>query len=117
MVLIILYPILNDKSNKLREEMLVIFLVFVSLFIIALTISGTAAIIKKWFKVKKSEMCIANISGGQDWSDEQPLQSEIDWFLPYWNRESAFSEFSYFEPIKNNVSVEMGCIEGSSVYV
>lgn len=62
-------------------------------------------------------MCIATFRRGNDKSDEQPLHSEVDLYSTYWNRESTFSDFTYFEPIKNTEVIEMSYMDGSRVYV
>lgn len=80
---------------------------------VTLTVIGTAAIVKKWFKMKRSEMCIATFRKAKDKTDEQPLKSDV----AYWNGDSVFSEFSYFEPLKSTEAIEMCYMDGSKVYV
>lgn len=116
MALIILHSILNEK-HKLRDEILIILLSFFALAIITLSVCGTAVVIKKWFGKKRTEMCIATFKKEKDRSDEQPLQSEVDFYSTYWNRDSTFSEFSYFEPIKNTEVIEMSYMDGTRLYV
>lgn len=116
--MIILNPILKDKrNNKLRDEILIILLSCFALCILTLTISGTSALVKKWFRSKRSEMCIATFRRANDKSDQQPLNTEIDLNAMFWNRDSVFSEFSYFEPIRKSEAMEMTYIDGSRVYV